>query len=145
MGKKNNGFLLASFLSASNDEEILREVEFIVENLNLTNKFIFLLVNKEDSSKKILTYNALTERGQSFNPRLYTMRVHRKKQTNTLYTINALNLALAKQHDGQSGRHLKLDWQQYENSLLLTAGKKLHVHPVEVLKIFKIEDPPEEN
>ena len=92
-----------------------------------------------------ITYNAVVKSNQSFNPRLYTMRVHRKKQTNTLYTINALNMAVAAQHDGKTGRNLKLDWDQYQNSILLTAGKKLQVHPVEVLKIFKIEDPPEEN
>ena len=71
--------------------------------------------------------------------------IHRKKQTNTLYTINALNAAVALDNDGQTGRHLKLDWDKYQNSILLTEGKNLKVYPVEVLKIFKIEDPPEEN
>ena len=73
------------------------------------------------------------------------MRVHRKKQTNTLYTINALNLAVAEEHDGKTGRDLKLDWSKYQDSILLTAGKKLQSHPIEVLKIFKIEDAPDEN
>ena len=98
---------------------------------------IFLLVNPEDPEKKILTYNAVVERGSGLNPRLYTMRVHRKKQSNTLYTINALNLAVAAQHGGKTGKNLKLDWEPYRDSLLLSAGKELQVHPVEVLKIFK--------
>jgi len=72
------------------------------------------------------------------------MRMHRKKQTNTLYTINALNAAVASQHDGKTGRDLKLDWTQYENSILLTSGKELKAHPVEVSKIFKIEEEPAE-
>ena len=138
------GFLLASFLTSDKEEEIHSEVEFIANNLQLTTPYIFLLKNTEDHAKKILTYNAITERGKSFNPRLFTMRVHRKKQTNTLYTINALNLAVAAQHDGKTGKDLKLDWSQYENCILLTANKNLQVHPVEVVKIFKIEDPPEE-
>jgi len=139
------GILLASFLTADDEEKILEEVEFIANKINLTNKYIFLLSNTEHPEKKILTYNAVTERGKSFNPRLYTMRVHRKKQSNTLYTINALNLAVAAQHNGETGKHLKLDWAKYTDCILLTAGKKLVVHPIEVLKIFKIEDPPEEN
>ena len=139
------GFLLASFITSDNEEEIHAEVEFIANNLDLTTPYVFLLKNTEEPSKKILTYNAVTERGKSFNPRLFTMRVHRKKQTNTLYTINALNLAVAQQHDGKTGRDLKLDWSAYENSVLLTANKNLQVHPIEVVKIFKIEDPPEEN
>ena len=139
------GFLLASFLNTESEDEVTAEVEFIVNNIDLTNSFIFLLQNTDDPSKKILTYNAITEKGKSFNPRLYTMRIHRKKQTNTLYTINALNKAIAAQHDGKTGKDLKLDWSQYENCLLLTTGKNLEAHPIEVVKIFKIEEPPEEN
>jgi hypothetical protein len=103
-----------------------------------------LLQDTENPEKKIITYNAVVEKGKPFNPRLFTMRMHRKKQTNTLYTINALNAAVASQHEGKTGKDLKLDWTQYENSILLTAGKELKVHPVEVNKIFKIEDEPAE-
>ena len=56
-----------------------------------------------------------------------------------------LNRAVAAQHDGKTGKDLKLDWSQYENCLLLTSGKNLQIHPIEVVKIFKLEDPPEEN
>ena len=138
------GVLLASFMRTLDDEKVQEEVEFIVNNIEITNSLIFLLQDKDDPEKKIITYNALVVPGQPFNPRLFTMRMHRKKQTNTLYTINALNQAVAKQHGGKTGKHLKLDWDQYENSILLTAGSELKVHPVEVSKIFKIEDPPEE-
>lgn len=141
---QRKGFLLASFITTESSDQIQQEVQFIADNLNLTAPYIFLLGNVEDPTKKILTYNAQTERGQSFNPRLYTLRLHRKKQTNTLYTINALNLALAKEHEGASGSHLRLDWEAYRNTMLLTAGKKLQVYPIEVLKIFKIEPLPEE-
>jgi hypothetical protein len=137
--------LLASFIATDSEEELEAEVRFIVDKIELTNNYIFLLQNKNIPDKKILTYNAVTQPGSKFNPRLHTMRIHRKKQTNTLYSINALNAAIAEQHDGKTGKHLKLDWSEYANSLLLTAGKKLVVHPIEVLKIFKIEEPPEEN
>jgi hypothetical protein len=139
------GVLLASFLTGADDDKITEEVNYIVNNMKLTNSYVFLLRNQSDPEKKIITYNATISKGTSFHPHLYTMRVHRKKQTNTLYTINALNAAVAEQHGGKTGRDLKLDWGIYENSLLLTVGKKLQVHPIEVVKIFKIEDPPEEN
>jgi hypothetical protein len=139
------GLLLASFLIDTDDQKILDEVNFIVNHMELTNKFIFLFRHQEEPHKQILTYNAAVQKGSPFHPHLYTMRIHRKKQTNTLYTINALNAAVASQHDGKTGRNLKLDWSVYENSLLLSTGKKLRVHPLEVVKIFKIEEPPEEN
>ena len=142
---RRRGILLASFLTGADDDKITEEVNYIVNNMDLTNDYVFLLRNLSDPDKKIITYNAAISKGSSFHPHLYTMRVHRKKQTNTLYTINALNAAVAEQHDGKTGRDLKLDWATYENSLLLTVGKKLQVHPIEVVKIFKIEEPPEEN
>ena len=147
MQNNNNkrGVLLASFITTDSEDAIEAEAHFIVNELSLTNNYIFLLQNKNTPEKKILTYNAITESGKKFNPRLHTMRIHRKKQTNTLYSINALNAAISEQHGGEVGKHLKLDWEEYSNSLLLTIGKKLQVHPIEVLKIFKIEDPPEEN
>jgi len=138
------GVLLASFIITDDEQKIQEEVEFIVNNIEITNNLIFLLQDTENPEKKIITYNAVVEKGKPFNPRLFTMRMHRKKQTNTLYTINALNAAVASQHEGKTGKDLKLDWAQYENSILLTAGKELKVHPVEVNKIFKIEDEPVE-
>jgi len=138
------GVLLASFIITDDEQKIQEEVEFIVNNIEITNNLIFLLQDTENPEKKIITYNAVVEKGKPFNPRLFTMRMHRKKQTNTLYTINALHAAVASQHEGKTGKDLKLDWTQYENSILLTAGKELKVHPVEVNKIFKIEDEPVE-
>jgi len=138
------GILLASFFTTDSEEQILEEVQYIADNFQLTNKYIFLLRNTEDPNKKVLTYNAVMQKGKFLNQRLFTMRIHRKKSTNTLYTINALNLAVAKDHDGQTGKHLKLDWEKYSNSILLVVAKELNVHPVEVLKIFKIEEPPQE-
>ena len=72
------------------------------------------------------------------------MRVHRKKVSNTLYTINALNAAVALENNGETGRHLKLNWDNYQNSIMLLTGRDLKVHKVEFLKIFKLEDAPEE-
>ena len=134
------GVLLASFMVTESDDTIQEEVEFIVNNIEITNNLIFLLEEEQDPKKKIITYNAVVEKGKPFNPRLFTMRVHRKKQTNTLYTITALNKAVALEHDGKTGRDLKLDWSKYENSIILTTGKDLRVHKVSVSKIFKIED-----
>ncbi len=139
------GFLLASFLDTAEEEPLMKEVEFIANEMNLTNNLIFLMHQKSSPERWFLTYNAIPEPGRRFHPRLFTMRVHRKKQTNTLYTINALNLAIAEEHDGKTGRDLRLAWETYENSILVAVGKKLQVHPIEVLKIFKIEEPPEEN
>ena len=107
------GILLASFLTTDSEEKITEEVQHIADNFELTNNYIFLLRDKEEPSKKVLTYNAVIEKNKALNTRLFTMRIHRKKATNTLYTINALNLAVAKDNNGETGKHLKLDWEKY--------------------------------
>lgn len=142
--QKNRGILLASFVVTDKDELVTEEVTHIIENYSLTNNIVFVLEDVSNPDNKIITYNAVVPKGQKLNSRLFTMRVHRKKQTNTLYTINALNAAIAKQYDGKTGKDLKLDWENYRDSLLITTGKELKVYNVQVTKIFKIEEPPEE-
>lgn len=147
MNKTNSrGILLASFIVSDSEEDILTEVENIANTFYLSNNMIFLLKITDTPEKKIITYNALIEKGKPLNTRLFTMRVHRKKNTNTLYTINALNAAVAKDNNGETGKHLKLDWEQYRNSILLLTGSELKIHPVEVLRVFKVEtsEEPEE-
>ena len=126
--QNSRGILLASFITSDSEEEILAEVENIAATLHLSNNMIFVLRLLDEPDKKVITYNALIQRGEPLNSRLFTMRIHRKKTTNTLYTINALNAAVAAENDGQTGKHLKL-----------VTGPKLVVHPVEVLKIYRIE------
>ncbi|HCC43843.1 MAG TPA: hypothetical protein DEQ32_05575 [Gammaproteobacteria bacterium] len=142
---KSRGMLLASFLTTDNEEEIMAVVQEIVDTLTLVNNNIFLLRLVNEPHKKIITYNASHYPPTSFTVKYYTMRLHRKKSSNTLYTINALNAAVAEQHEGKQGKDLRVDWSPYENSLLLTTGKNLQVHPLEVTKIFKLEPLPEEN
>ena len=145
--RPKRGVLLASFMRTNSDEEILKEVQAIADSMDLTNQMIFLLEDEESPERKILTYNVEARPGPLSNPRLFTLRIHRKKHTNTLYTINALNLAIAAENNGQTGRHLKLDWEKYSNSALLTTNKELQVVPLKLLKIFKVEEPgtPEED
>jgi hypothetical protein len=140
--ENKRGVLLASFIPTDDEEKILAEVEHIAATVNLTNNLIFLLGMPDDPDRRIITYNAFLERGKPLNSRLFTMRVHRKKNSNTLYTINALNKAVALEHDGQTGRHLKLDWENYKNSIMLLTGNELKVYNVEVVRIYKIEEEP---
>ena len=139
---RKQGILLASFLKAEEEDTILREVQHIADSMELTNSMIFLLQDENSPERKILTYNAV---GTLTNSRLFTLRIHRKRQTNTLYTINALNKAVALDNGGETGKHLNLDWEKYSNTALLTTNKTLQVVPLKLLKIFKIEESPEED
>jgi hypothetical protein len=48
-----------------------------------------------------------------------TILVHRKKQTNTLYTINALNELIKSLNNGVLDKKFPIEWENYRNCILL--------------------------
>ena len=100
------GVLLATFVRGD-EAQINQAIEKILSTVTLTNKYIFVLSQKSEPNKKIITYNSSLQGQAIIKNEYYTIRVHRKKKTNTLYTINGLNLAVEAEHNGQRGKHLK--------------------------------------
>jgi len=72
--------------------------------------------NAETTDNLYCTYNALatSRRGQN------TISIHRKKETNTLYTVNALNEVIKSVNNGVLDKTYQLDWMKYRNSFILT-------------------------
>ena len=97
------------------------------------NKMFVLFVKSTD--EYVITYNV--EQGNVGTIPSNTILVHRKKESNTLYTINALNDLIRKLNGGISDPTYKIDWQNYRNCILLTQHgevKQLNT------KIYKIID-----
>ena len=46
-----------------------------------------------------------------------TISLHRKKNTNTLYTINALNDLIRELNAGKLDKTYPIKWENYKNSL----------------------------
>lgn len=136
--RNERGVLLGVFVTG--DEDMVdAAVQRILECFRLTSKYIFVLKNEEEENKTLLTFNAEQNRESLQKMNYFTIRLHRKKQSNTLYTINGLNLAIASENDGQTGKHLKLDWENYKNKVLLSYNRNLKVVPVKLDKILEIE------
>jgi hypothetical protein len=80
----------------------------------------YLFYHHLDEDKVIVTYNIDYS---NFYENIHipnTILVHRKKQTNTLYTINALNEVIKYLNDGVLNISYKIPWENYRNCLLLT-------------------------
>jgi hypothetical protein len=58
-------------------------------------------------------------------PMANTILLHRKKESNTLYTINALNTLIKTLNNGVLDKAYIVDWNQYKNCILLTDGPNL--------------------
>ena len=51
-----------------------------------------------------------------------TILLHRKKESNTLYTINALNALIKSLNGGIMDNNYMVNWNDYRNCILLTRG-----------------------
>ena len=67
----------------------------------------------------MLTYNVDMNNSSSESMVDNTILVHRKKQTNTLYTINALNELIKSLNNGVLDKTFAIDWENYKNCILL--------------------------
>ena len=88
----------------------------------LFNKIFILFV--ESTNEYVCTYNV-----DSFNMSSTildnTILLHRKKESNTLYTINALNDLIRSLNSGELDINYRVNWQDYRNCILLTTGGEL--------------------
>ena len=72
-----------------------------------------------DGEKIMLTYNVDMNNSVVDSMMDNTILVHRKKQTNTLYTINALNELIKSLNNGVIDKSFTVNWNDYRNCILL--------------------------
>lgn len=99
---------------------------------------IYVLENTEDNTQLILTYNVEKRDSVQLTPPASTISVHRKKFTNTIYTINAINKLIESLNNGKLDTKFKIDWGTLKNMVLVTAYGKLKVVNTKLLKIIEI-------
>ena len=66
--------------------------------------------------------------------------LQRKKQSNTLYTINALNEVIRSKNGGVLDKRFNVDWAEYQNTLLLTNETGLNVVPTKIFQIINVTE-----
>lgn len=117
----------------------VEDLENTLENLQsrytiLFNKIFVLKV--EDQNEYVCTYNIEPALMRTFPDN--TILVHRKKESNTLYTINALNELIKVLNNGVLDKHFKIYWNKYRNCILLTKGNELKKLNTTLHKIVEI-------
>ena len=125
--------LLCTFTRKSKLNEI---VDIIVSCNDILYDKIYVFENKDDSNQLICTYNV--EFIENYEENIIdTISLHRKKQSNTLYTINALNEVIREKNGGVLDKSYMVDWNEFSNTLLLTNELGLQKIPT---KIYQIVD-----
>ena len=101
-------------------------VDYISKSYTISEKRLFVFSNTDKNSELYVTYNVEPD---DYKKTPNTIMIHRKKETNTLYTVNALNAIIRKSNNGVLDKKFVINWQIYNNSLMLTDGDDVrHIH-----------------
>ena len=129
-----NNRLYCTFTNEHDVEETLNDIQssYVI----LFDK-IFILESL-DGKKIMFTYNVDMNNSSSESMVNNTILVHRKKQTNTLYTINALNELIKSLNNGVLDKSYSINWDDYKNCILLVQAdgyKKIDTKIKEIVNL----------
>ena len=130
--KDLNNKLFCTFTSADGLEPLIEDIS--QSYTIMYNKMFVLFVNS--TNEYVVTYNV--DQGNINEIPENTILVHRKKETNTLYTINALNELIKKLNGGVVDIAYRVSWPHYKNSILLTQHNELKQLNTKVFRIIEL-------
>jgi len=127
--------LLATFTTKT---DLDKTIENIKGAYTIAFGKIYVLQNEGNVNELICTYNVDLEAGADYNDVKGTISLHRKKHSNTLYTINALNEVIANLNNGLVDSKFIVPWENFKNTLMVTNSDGLNKIPTRIYKIIKI-------
>ena len=119
--------LLASFIFPERVDWFLSYLE---AKFGISKDKVFCYKNLDDESKVIITFKLFVPEGKRYNLKdLFPSAIPIHKKGDALYTINALNKLIDQMIGDNNGntdyKTVKLDWEQYQNKMLMTNGDEL--------------------
>jgi len=127
--------LLCTFSTTDEYSDVINE---IVNFYDVLFGKVYILQNIDDLDSLMLTYNIDPSKVNGNTFYMDTISVHRKKDTNTLYTINSLNALIKDLNGGVIDHNYSVDWDQYRNCILLTDELSYRMVSTKLFKIVKI-------
>ena len=129
-----NNRLYCTFATLDDFEEVANTIQssYVI----LFDK-IFVLESL-DGEKIMLTYNVDINNSTKDSMVDNTILVHRKKQTNTLYTINALNELIKSLNNGVLDKKFPIEWNHYKNCILLIQAEGFNRIDTKIKEIINL-------
>ena len=116
------------------------ELDIMLSDINRRYTIMYnkIFVLESPQSKELMcTYN-IDMGNASDSPLPNTILLHRKKESNTLYTINALNALIRTLNNGMLDTRFIVNWADYKNSILLNNGPELRKLDTSIYKIVDL-------
>ena len=121
-------------------EDLNETVKLITDSYSIVFRKVYVLQNENNVDELICTYNVDTQGGVDYNAVKGTISLHRKKHSNTLYTINALNEVIAELNNGVVDSKFMVPWEQFKNMLMVTNSNGLNKIHTRIYKIINITE-----
>ena len=128
--------LLATFTTKEHLDKTSKSIQ---ESYTIIFNKIYVLQNEDNVNELICTYNVDTQNGADYNDVKGTISLHRKKHSNTLYTINALNECIKNLNNGVLDEKFMIPWENFKNTLMVTNSEGLNKINTRIYKIIKID------
>jgi hypothetical protein len=113
--------------------ELDKVIEDITLNFSVLNNKIFIFKSFEIKDDCILSYNIIMDSYKKFLPN--SIMVHQKRETNTIYTINALNELIMNLNNGILDKKYPIEWERYRNCALLKNKEGFRVVKIFLVKV----------
>ena len=98
---------------------------------------IYVLQNEDKPTELMCTYNVEVTDTLDYNKIPNTISLHRKKHTNTLYTINALNEVIKNINNGVLDTKFPIPWENFQNTILVTNNEGLNKINTRIFEIIE--------
>ena len=128
--------LLCTFTTKKGLDDTIKK---IVDAYTIIFSKIYVLQNEDNVNELICTYNVNTQNAVDYNAVKGTISLHRKKHSNTLYTINALNECIKNLNNGVLDQKFVVPWENFKNMLMVTNSEGLNKINTRIYKIIKID------
>lgn len=132
MDNHRNFQLLCTFSILDRYQSIIPDIKRLYF---LPDKMFFVFENINNPNEIMLTYNVKLQENQKKFP--FTISIHRKKETNSLFSINALNKIIIEENDGVLDKSYKVDWELYRNCLITTTDDGYKTISLNLINIVK--------
>ena len=135
----NNTFLMANklFCTFTAPEELDNTLNTLQTKYTILYSKIFVLESLS-TEEYVCTYNIDTFNMEQQSVLPNTILLHRKKESNTLYTINALNALIKSLNNGELDTNFRINWIDYKNSILLIQNNDLNIIKTKIHKIINL-------
>lgn len=108
------GQFLCTFTS---NDSLSLTVDYLSTYYKIYNNKFYMYTDRDNPYSSVLVYN--TEDNLRDGLAKNTISINKKKHTNTLYTINALNSLIKVLNNGILDKSYQIDWENYRDVLLI--------------------------